>query len=126
VFGDPYDDENFTVPFEYSRYERYVSVRVTSHGPRGTQELRFFDGPHTVQEQIAHALFADRWMTWAKKQPRGVWRFNSEQELKAISLKQAKAEFYDMLKTLKLPRADYEVFVRRNLNTRYRLKLRRN
>jgi hypothetical protein len=102
-----------------------IGVRRNS-GIKKTMEFRFFQAPKNWDEQRLHVLFLDKWLKHMlrdlkkivpSKPPVPKWWL--PQDLSAINYGFARHQFHKLLDELGLSRDDYEVFVQRNMKTRF-------
>ena len=138
IFNEPDDDNSANHPLTHydPHYDKHVALRVI--GSRHV-EIRFFEAPHNLKEQMLHFDFADRWITSigptkqkvrAKRkrrpchcifpcQPRRCYNGEKYMDFSPWPIDRSIAEFKELLEQLNLSYKDYKVFVDRNLALKY-------
>jgi hypothetical protein len=103
------------------------AVRRNENNKKPTLEFRFFAAPRDWDEQRAHIVFLDRWLSsflphkgrkYDKKEIPDLPHF-LPRHLMQVSFEAARKGFVKLLKELKLPLSDYQRFIDRNLKVRY-------
>ncbi len=114
-FGNPKFVGSNCLPDDKSRMTRYAK-------DYDTLEFRFFRAPDDWNEQKAHIEFVFAYLKYIKetyKDTRVVVTVDSEAKVKAFTEVQCKNEFFALLETLKLDKANYMKCLEDNLHTRF-------